>query len=402
MSTDPRASGWVGHLRSGGTTPWPVWIRDPSAGDAAGNAAGNAAGAGELPGAAQLELLRRLNEAGAVRPELAERVLRRAAPGRGLIDRVVTDPPDGVPERELLRVGSGVLADLVMELEPVVHHEVRRPWSLTGEPSFVLEGPPLTVSRLRADLAALGLHEHGSPAVRRLRRTGRPEVALVVTAPLPRALFEVWSHRAQQGSPRHWPTVIAEWRGSGQLPAGAAYDRLAAHWAGLLGSGRVHVLTRRGLREQVHAVLGGSHRIGRVRLTGVPTDLRPVLVDVLRLANQVLAFKAPEPGRKPLVDRLLPILGQTATTGPARLGLPVEHRRWAARTGTGIADRLGAGGYPVHGRLTGLGRADGDPGVLEEAQVLSALLEVVLRVDRQVVGDRLEETGAASPREGHG
>jgi len=338
-----------------------------------------------------------------VRPDLAERVLGRAAPGRGLFDRAVTDPPVVVPDGELLRVGSGVLADLVLELEPVVQPEVSRRWSLSGEPSFVLEGPPLTVSRLRAGLAAAGLHEHGSPAVRRLWRTGRPAVALVVTAPLPRALFEVWSHRAQHGSPRHWRTVVTEWRGSGQLPAAAAYDRRAAHWARLLGPGNVHVLTRQGLTQQVHAVLGSGHRTGRVRLAGVPVDLLPALVDVLRLANQVLAFKAPEPERKPLVDRLLPVLATAGTTtGPAQLGLPAEHRPWAVRTGAGIADRLAAGGYPVHGRLTGLGLADGDPGVLEEAQVLNALLEVVLRVDRRVAGDRPEGTGAATSGEGHG
>ena len=47
-----RAWGWVAHLRSGGTTPWRDWAED---GDPHGRI---------LPGAQQLELLRRLNETG--------------------------------------------------------------------------------------------------------------------------------------------------------------------------------------------------------------------------------------------------------------------------------------------------------------------------------------------------
>ncbi len=53
-ATRPAASvhGWVAHLRAGGTTPWLEWT-DPGAGD---EPAGRA-----LPGAQQLELLRRIN-----------------------------------------------------------------------------------------------------------------------------------------------------------------------------------------------------------------------------------------------------------------------------------------------------------------------------------------------------
>ena len=74
---EARAWGWVAHLRDGGTTPWSSW--------------GTSAGADEqsgryLPGAQQLELLRRLNELHLPSPELADRVLGASAPGRGRPD----------------------------------------------------------------------------------------------------------------------------------------------------------------------------------------------------------------------------------------------------------------------------------------------------------------------------
>ena len=74
---EARAWGWVAHLRDGGTTAWSAW--------------GSGAGADEqfgryLPGAQQLELLRRLNQQQLPSPELAGRVLSASAPGRGRPD----------------------------------------------------------------------------------------------------------------------------------------------------------------------------------------------------------------------------------------------------------------------------------------------------------------------------
>jgi hypothetical protein len=72
--TDRRAWGWVQHLRQGGTTPWADWT---------GTAEPEAA---VVPGAQQLELVRRLNLAGAPAPQLVERVFAASAPGRGQPD----------------------------------------------------------------------------------------------------------------------------------------------------------------------------------------------------------------------------------------------------------------------------------------------------------------------------
>ncbi len=88
MTGTAAAWGWVAHLADGGTTPWVVW-------------SGTAEPRGDrLPGAQNLELLRRLNLAGRPGPGLVEGVLavdpsrrsRPALPLAGGPSRSTTDP----------------------------------------------------------------------------------------------------------------------------------------------------------------------------------------------------------------------------------------------------------------------------------------------------------------------
>ncbi|WP_296601810.1 hypothetical protein, partial [Nocardioides sp.] len=106
-----RAWGWVAHLEAGGTTPWRDWSQE-------GRPGGRV-----LPGAQQLELLRRLNLAGGPSPRLAARVLEASAPGRGrpdlelegAVDALAFGPPPvdpaALPDDELLRVAAGLIAE---------------------------------------------------------------------------------------------------------------------------------------------------------------------------------------------------------------------------------------------------------------------------------------------------
>ncbi len=106
-----RAWAWVAHLRSGGTTPWRSWT------------SADAADQGRfLPGAQQLELLRRLNLAGQPSAALVDGVLAASAPGRGRPDLELVGvdeerrfgppavDPAALPDDELLRVATGLLA----------------------------------------------------------------------------------------------------------------------------------------------------------------------------------------------------------------------------------------------------------------------------------------------------
>lgn len=144
-----RAWGWVAHLREGGTTPWTTWTGD-------GPATGPL-----LPGAQQLELLRRLNLAGPpVTTRLADRVLAAEATGRGRPDLElvgVAEPrsfgwppvdPAELSDGELLRVAVGLVAGVLAEAPDIVHRATPE----TGEERQV---PGYLAQRVRPILALL-------------------------------------------------------------------------------------------------------------------------------------------------------------------------------------------------------------------------------------------------------
>ncbi len=141
-----RAWGWAAALRGGATTRWLDWPDDDAAqGDPF---------APSLPGAQQLALLRRLNEAARtsgrnVPLATADRVLAAGVSGRGRGELPLVgaaEPgrfglrpvdPDALSDDELLRVAAGLVADDVaasaVAPEPprsLVERvrEVRRPW----------------------------------------------------------------------------------------------------------------------------------------------------------------------------------------------------------------------------------------------------------------------------------
>lgn len=401
------AQAYVGHLLAGGTTTWGRWsvehVDNPGPGGPVEGVDGGGASAVPLPGAAQAELLRRLNQAssGVIGPSLARRVLARAAPGRGMVDLRLADTPVEVPAAELVRVGTGVLADLVAEqppLSPPVRPAVRsrRGSGLRSELEsgirrrrFRLEGPPVSVAALRARLAAAGLVEHGTRPTLDFRRRSQPHVVLVVVRPLECALAQVWSARAQRGSSRTWASRVAQWQATG-LPGTAAYDRRAAAWAPRIGAGNVHLVGPPDLDEQVAAVLG--RRPSCVEQSPRPAPLAPALVEVLRQTNEVLPFVVPQDRRPASVDRLVDLLVQTASAPHGlgsgegadhglAVGVPAAHQGWLASTAAAQAEKLGAGGYRLHGpfveNLTTAPPAQ--PLVLTEA--VEALVAVLLRAD---------------------
>ncbi len=381
------AAAYAEHLLAGGVTTWaeflpgaapvsgdpdPVWLREP-------------------PGASQAELLRRLNRragpSAARHRDLAERVLRRAAPGRGLVDLRLTDPPRQVPVAELLRLAAGVLADLLAELPTgAAGTDVGGPAGASPPaydrraPSYRLEGPPLTVAALRRRLVAAGLPPRGGRRWRLRRR--RPDVVLVVALPLRRALFEVWSRRVQRGGTKSWPGLLTEWHTNRRLPAAAAYDRLAAGWARRIGAARVHVVTGDDLDRQVEEVLGrppapyARPRAGARALT-------PVLVDVVRRTSEVLTFRVPPGTKQQRLDLLVALLAEPEPGGRAAARIPPGRRRWLARTGRRAAAQLTSGEFVVHGSVRSLGRPGRParpPGDRDRA-LLGAMVGSVLRVD---------------------
>ena len=145
---EQRAWGWVAHLREGGTTPWQEWHER---GESHGR---------YLPGAQQLELLRRLNAAGSPDRALGESVLAASAAGRGRPDlELVGAGPDStfgpapvdpaeLPAGELVRVAASVLADQVVDAgAPAQGEPARRPGRRGGGAATASSATPSSPTR---------------------------------------------------------------------------------------------------------------------------------------------------------------------------------------------------------------------------------------------------------------
>ncbi len=290
------ARAWVAHLRSGGTTTWGDWRErgtpsGPSGPDGLAGSAGEplVLVGGHLPGAQQLELLRRTTIAAGRRvpDELADRVLRASPFGRGLPDLplpggpdarfgpVAADPSSFGPF-ELLRYATLLVADRLAERAatpggdptralPVRARLLRRRYRLVGDPWAA----PL----LRSALTRRGLPPGGR----------RPRVYLLA-GPLEAMLAATWTHRVLTGTPAPWSAWVAEVHARRRhgLPPGADTLATARVWAERVGRQRVHVVTSPGTAARLLA----PRRVDRRDPLDVPA---PLPADAVELARQVRA-----------------------------------------------------------------------------------------------------------------
>jgi hypothetical protein len=328
---EARAWAWVAHLRDGGTTPWSAW----------GSAAGADARSGRyLPGAQQLELLRRLNQVRLPSPELADRVLATSAPGRGRPDLGLVgvlpesgfgpppvDPAD-LPPDELVRVATALIAEDTVAagdpLEPATPRLLRRRYRVVGDPELA--------TPLRDVLTA-----DGRPP------GGRRVTVVVAGTDVASMLVHLWTSRSLGAGVRSW----SDWLGSvTDRPALPDRIDLAARgdeWAPRVGAGRVHVVID-DIRLATRLAGGLRRRVVR---------LRPLSADAVELARRtapvVGTLVAPERRTALMWHRLRPVLA--AHPGP-ELRLPERHQPWLREQTRRLRRRLAAGNYAVHGALS--------------------------------------------------
>ncbi|HET6651326.1 MAG TPA: hypothetical protein VFH10_01695 [Nocardioides sp.] len=389
------AVAWVEHLRAGGTTSWADWVRDTT--DAVRPVAASDR-PGRLPGAGQLELVRRLGLEYAESPgrlprgsftALADRALGRSGPGRGLPDLPLALPgadltssvgapptdPGSLPVDELIRHGVGLLADLLVDAGPVPWPSVRRRRVLARH-AFHLAGAPVTTSGVRASLAAAGRVEGG----------WSPEVVLFAE-PLDEHLAQVWSTRVQHGVPVRWETFAGRWARRDALPPSADLPAIASFWAAKVGAARVHVVVSDGVEAALPwaARVVGTRRPPRPALGVDPIPLSPAATDLLRQLNRVLNVRVVEAARAGLVRRAIDLLPGGDGTA---LALPPRHRDWTERRAERVARELGAGGYPVHGDLARIAPRHAGAAAPRRPDVLTLVLATCLRTAE------LETTGA--------
>ena len=324
------AWGWVAHLRAGGTTPWADWSERGE----------RAAETGRfLPGAQQLELLRRVNLATRtpVAERLATRVLEASAPGRGRPDLELTGAdsgsrfgprpvdPTALPDDELLRVAAGLIAeDLVAAGLPArLPPPLTRPWRR----SYRIVGDPVLADPLRAGLVARGRPPGG----------GHPRI-LVMGGPTDRMLADAFQARALDvgGPPWHdWMAVLVE---RDHLAPRVDLAQVARVWE------------RRTSVDRVTLVLDPRavpRLVGLRRRLSVPPPLAAEAVDLARRVAGVLGLLVPPDRRTALLrETLAPRL---ADTSGSTWGVPADLRPWLTERAGRMHEQLRRAGYAVAG-----------------------------------------------------
>jgi hypothetical protein len=334
-----RVRAWAGQLRTGTSQTWSEFLEGPATG------AEPLEDDGPLPGAGQLELVRRLAAEDGTLPrfaELADLVLATAGSGRGLVDaplpwpaeRSVGTPPvepDELPAEEVLRACAGVLARLLAPEADLAVVRRTRPWR-PWRRGFTLLGAPTTVELVRGALLERGLREGGS------RTTW-----FVLGGPLEDLMAQRWSARVRAGAGVRWQRLWRTAATNDRLPPGIALPAIAQHVADEFDPGRVHVVLAddpAGAIRIVADVLGVAAGPLEPRVDVLATDL-------LRRVNPVLGLAVGEEARRRVVERVWPEIA--AGEDPAPLGAPAAHLDWAVATGERVATALSAGRYAVHG-----------------------------------------------------
>jgi hypothetical protein len=341
-----RVRAWAVELKAGSTVTWTDFL------GTSGEAVPRTGDSRVLPGAAQLELVRRL--AGRVDvvadlPDfagLADLVLDTPGPGRGLVDvplpwaadpaaapAIGTPPvaPEELPADELLRVCAGVLVRLLAAEPPALVQRASRPWR-PWRRGFTLLGAPTTADLVRGALLERGLREGGS-------RT----TYLVLGGPLEELMAQRWSARVRAGAAVRWQRMWRLAATNDRVPPGIALPTIAAHLTEQFGAARVHVVLARDAQSTLALVaetLGVTPGPLADRYDALATDL-------LRRVNPVLTLAVGEQGRRDVVSRVWPEIASGEDSMP--LGAPLRQLDWAIGTGERMAAALAGGRYAVHG-----------------------------------------------------
>jgi hypothetical protein len=361
-----RAWAWVDHLRGGGTTPWGQFTDE---GEARGSL---------LPGAIQLEVLRRLNlMTRSSQGALADRILESSAPGRGQPDLQLAGavawsgfgPPPVDPGQikagELVRLAVGVLAELTVDADPGPVETPRRPRRLPWRRGFHIVGNPLAGQQTREALAGAGRHSG--------RR--RP-VAVVLADDLGGMFADLWCWRVRHGLSTPFPSWVGTWAARDVLPPPLDPAAVAARWARRVGRGNVHVVVQRHPEAEVARIVGARRPVD-----GAHAGLSGAACQLVRDVNGVLRVLVDADRHQHLLDTvLLPWLAEEH--GP-RLDVPRRHQEWVRRRAERLREELAAGRYALHGDLDLLVAAPAGARPRSDQAVLEVALRTLLRTKEE-------------------
>lgn len=330
VSGETVARAWVAHLRAGGATTWRDW-REHRGHDEPAETHGR-----YLPGAQQLELLRRLNLAGRPSTALAERVLEASAPGRGTPDLELVGAveesafgprpiePVDLPESELVRVATGLIAeDLVAGgIPPAPGAGTLRPWRRR----YRLVGDPWLADPVRAEL----IHRGRPPG-------GRGTTVYVLGTDLATMLTHAWTIRSFSESGPPWAEWLGRFAGRPRVPTRIDLIAAARTWEHRVGRDRVEIVLDPALLPRL---------VGVRRVPGHPAYSADA-VDLARRVGAALGLLVlPDERARLLRQGLGPRLAE-APGDP--LVVPERLAEWVHGRAIRMRDALLAAGYAVHG-----------------------------------------------------
>lgn len=365
---------WAAHLRAGGTTPWSAWV--PPAEDALRDVPVIR----PVPDAIHLELVRRINLAAGAHggsAGLADRVLRTAAPGRGLLDVPVpwpADPqrfgtpardPSELPAEELVRLAVGVLAHLLPGLAPPPPEEHPTRWPRPWRRRFRLHGSPTTVGAVRRGLQAQGHVE-----------TDLRPTHLVIALPVEVMMAEYWSDSVRHGGILKWSTTWRRAQAAGRLPAPIDVARIANSLHGRRGE-PVHVIVTRE-PDLAAALVADVLRSRPVEVRGRGSASES---DLLRRLNRLTALTR-GPAQVGRLSRTLVGLIEQSTAGPSDSTpmTPPASLAWAREVAATTAGELRVAGYAVHGEPDALAPTEPQrPGTVDREHTLELAVTACLR-----------------------
>ncbi|GGO88258.1 hypothetical protein GCM10011584_14800 [Nocardioides phosphati] len=249
-----------------------------------------------------------------------------AAAVQRLVDRVeqASVPGRGSGASSAVRLAVGLLAEDLLRRDPgparVRRRDLRAP-----RRGVLLVGAPLAVAATRA--------ASGLPALRPLR----PTQVVVLGRPLDEALADAWAFQVHGGVNRTWGGMTATLAARDRIPPRSDAAWVAARWAGLVGAGRVHVVTRPG------PLAGVAHE----PLTVVHPPVAAAPVELARRTAEQLGILTDRASHARIVAEVLhPLLAREQGPGP-RVRDRLEP--WLRRHAADIVEGVRAGGYALHG-----------------------------------------------------
>jgi hypothetical protein len=285
-------------------------------------------------------------------------VVTASAPGRGRPDLELVgvdedrrfgppavDPAD-LPDEELLRVATGLLAEDVVAAGSAAPQQPRRTRRLRTR--YELAGDPWLVPAFTAQLVA-----GGRPP------GGRGRAVHVLGADVATMLGHAWTASCLGDGAPSWPEFLAKLRSRQRLPPRLDLVATAERFLARPHTGRVDVVLDPGALP----ALVGVRRLGAVPDLAVPAG------DLARQVGVALSLLVTPPVQARLLRQAL--LPRLAGVPGARPEVPHEQRDWVEDVATRLRRRLLRTGYPVVGgpdRLLPRWPTAGSPGIRDHHQ----------------------------------